>query len=184
MRDAAGHVPPGRHPLCAHKVRHVVKGHHVTVKRPIFVAARGHPHQQGFHVRVAGNLHLALHHLAALAAQRLVERAELRDRHRQRQTLLVARPVEQPLGRAVDEGHAPLRIEPDDPRGNRREHGIEQAPPPLDLPRVVEQRLALPLQLARHLVEVAAKHGDLVIALFLADLNLKITGTDLLRRAG
>ena len=98
--------------------------------------------------------------------------------------MLFLLPCQQPFGGTVDEGDAALRVQPHHPRRDGPENRIEKPPAPFDLFGIGQQRLALGLELARHLVEVTAQHGDLVIALFLADMNVQIARSDPLRRAG
>ncbi len=182
--DAARHVTPGGQPLGADQVSHIVKRHHIAFKPPGLAAPGRHAHQQVFQPPLTRHLDLALGNLGAVLPEFLEQRAEFRHHQRQRQRFLFPRPVQQPPGRAVNEGHPPLRVAPDHPRGDRRQHRIEQTPAPVDLGGIVQQGLALPLELAGHLVEIAPQHGNLVIAIILDDLHIQITATNPLGRRG
>ena len=184
MRDAAGDVAPGGHPLSGDKVGHIVKGHHVTFAPSFGVAPRGHTHQQGFLTARAHHLDLGLQGLATAVAQLVEQRAEFRHRDRDGDVFLIVVPVQQPLGRAVDKGHPPFPVQPDHARGDRGQHAIEQAAALFDLMGVFQQRLALALQLLGHLVEVPRQHGDFVVAAFLQHPHVQITRPHALRRTG
>jgi hypothetical protein len=98
--------------------------------------------------------------------------------------LLVFAPIQQPFGRAVDEGHAPSASSPTTPEvtedstesNSRRRRSIWRV--------FSSKRVALALQLPGHLVEIPAQHRDLVIAPLLAHLHVQIARAHALRGPG
>ena len=76
------------------------------------------------------------------------------------------------------EGDAPVFVEPDHARGDGGQDGIEEPAPLFDLAVGGEERVPLGAELAGHLVEDPAKHGDFVVALLFPDLHVQIPCPD------
>ena len=181
MGNAPRNIAPGRHALGRNQIGHIIKGHHIALERAIMAAPLGHAHQQIFQASIAGYAHFFLQGFIRAVLHPVKHRRKFRNRHRQRQRCLLFVPIQQPLGRAVYKGHAPSVIYPNHTRCDRGQNRIEQPPAPFDLAGVIQQRLALALQLPRHLVKILAEHGNLVIALFLDHLHIQIARAHLLR---
>ena len=183
MGNAARNIAPGRHPLGADQIGHVIKGNHIPFKPSVPAAPCRHAHQQVFLCALPRNFDFALRNLRGASGQRLEKRREFGYSNAQRQGLLILRPRQKPHGRAVHKGHATFRVEPDNARCHRRQHGIEQAAAAFNLAVDVQQRLALAPQLPCHLIKVPPQHGDFIIAIFFTHAHVQITCPNLLRRS-
>ncbi|OIQ76560.1 hypothetical protein GALL_417550 [mine drainage metagenome] len=182
MCDAPRHVAPGRHTLRTHQVCNVIESDHIALQMPGIAAAHRHAHEKTFKPPVARNLDFLLHDDAGTAAQPLEQVNQFRGRVA-KVTAVIAPflDAKQPLRRAVDEVDPALCVTSDNAGGDRRQNRVKLTPPRLGLAVVLDQRLALPLQLPRHLVEDAAQHGNFIVALFLLHLHVQIAGADPLR---
>ena len=181
MGNPASHIAPCGHSLGGNQIGDIIKGNHIALEPPIVIAPCANPHQQVFQLALAGQFDFFLHHFGILVAQFLQQRAEFRHSHGNIAAVFI-RQRQQPFGRPVYKGDLAIGIHPDNPRRNRGQHGIKQPPAAFNLSGVFQQRIALPFQLFCHLVEIAPKHGDFIVAGFFHDLHIQIPRPYLLRR--
>ena len=92
--------------------------------------------------------------------------------------------LQQPQRRAVHEIDPPPFGQADDARGHRTQHRIKKSAPCLGRVVLLDHRVALPFELAGHLVEKLPQHRDLIIAAIIGDAHIQIALAHALRGTG
>ena len=88
------------------------------------------------------------------------------------------RAIEQPLGRAVDDGNAALGVETDDAGADAREHRLGEAAALIDLVARADDVFVLRAKLLRHLVEAFAQVREIALAPPQRNLDVEISGSN------
>ena len=184
MRDAAGDIPPGRHPLRGDEIRDIVESHHIAFERTVRVPPDRDADQKLEQAPGAADGDLLLHGLRPALLQPVQQGAELRHGKGEFLPFRGGGKLQKPLTGTVQKQHPPLRIHADHARRHRSEHGVEKAPLLLGAAVGIQKRLALDLELAGHLVEHPAQHGDFVVPRFFLHMNVEIPAPDALRSPG
>lgn len=87
MRDPAGHIAPGRHPLRRDELRHIVEGNHIALARALIRAPFRHPHQQALQPPTARYPHFFLNHRIKAILQFTEKRRKFRNAFKKRAAL-------------------------------------------------------------------------------------------------
>jgi hypothetical protein len=173
--DAAGDVAPGGHALGDDELGHVVEGDDDALERAVLALAGADPHQEVEVATAPAEADLALADPGAAGLELAQERRQFGRGGLERLAEdRVALDGEKPGGRRVDHLDAALAVEADHARGDARQDRVEEAPAPLRLRVRRDQRVALGLHLAGHVVEGVAEERDLVLAVLDVDPDVEV----------